>query len=308
MEKRQPRTLDAIAAHRDRPDAIVEAGEVLDLRFPSGSGGTLSLRAGKLLHLLIHEAGVRVADAVTHKVPLAALDEVFHIGAEEVEGLLDELHTTVLKLRLTDAQGRRFVKSGPFLADAERETEPDSQAEIRYELSPTLRKAIANSTHWGILSRQAVMAFESRYSLRLYTALSLRAGLRKAAEDFPMDDLRELLGVPAGKLARWQDFKRFVLMRAVDEVNHLSGLRVRYEPIQRGRKIVGVRLGWDMKRGAEAMEALQELARPRIGRKARREGAVEEVVAPETRERELLAEALFEAPCPSHTLTAPLPG
>jgi hypothetical protein len=112
-----------------------------------------------------------------------------------MEELIDELHTTTLRLKLTDAKGRRYTKSGPLLSDVEREDDDQAQAELGFEFSPAMRRVIANSTHWAVISRRAVMAFESRYALRLYTVLSLRAGLRKAAEEFTVEDLSSTLYV-----------------------------------------------------------------------------------------------------------------
>jgi hypothetical protein len=258
------RTLDAVRTMRGDPDAIVEAGELVDMRFPSG--GRMSLRGGKLFHLLV----------------------------QAVE-LIDELHTTTLKLKLTDAKGRRFTKSGPILSDVEREEEDEVQAEVRFQFSPTLRKAIANSSHWAVISKRAVLAFESRYSLRLYTVLSLRAGLRKTAEDFTTDDLRELLGVPAGKLSRWQDLKTWALDPAIAEVNQLAGFHAGFVPIKRGRRIVGVTLTWGLKDHGARVAAIKELDRPKVGRKARRDDRTDIIVEAEGRQRELLATALTAA-------------
>lgn len=255
----------------------------------------MSLRAAKLFHLLIHFAGVRIADPIQHKITLATLNETFHITTEEIEELVEELHTTTLKMKLTDTKGRRFVKSGPILSDAEREEEPDAQAELRYEFSPTLRKVIANSTHWAVVSRRAVLAFESRYALRLYTLLSLRAGLRKVSEPIALEDLRELLGVPTGKLRRWQDIKRKAIEPAMAEVNHLTGLIAAYSPIKQGRKVTGIRLTWGTKGGDDLINAIKELDRPKVGRKARRDGTVEACPAHEDLERLALADALAGA-------------
>jgi plasmid replication initiation protein len=256
----------------------------------------MSLRGGKLFHLLIQIAGVKIIDGTQHRVPIAALNEAFHVSADEMEELIDELHTTTLKLKLTDAKGRRYTKSGPLLSDVEREDDDQAQAELRFEFSSAMRKVIANSTHWAVISRRAVMAFESRYALRLYTILSLRAGLRKASEEFTVEDLRELLGVPSGKLKRWQDLKTWAIEPAISEVNHLSGLKVAYRPLKRGRRIVGISLAWGVKAGTERVEAIKELDRPKVGRTARRKGTVEDVMASDDRDRATLAEALAAAP------------
>lgn len=291
--KATPRTLDAIASFRDHPDAIVEAGEIVGMRFPSG--GRMSLRAAKLFHLLIQLAGAKIADPMQHRIALAALNEGFHTSTEELVELIDELHTTTLRMHLTDTKGRRYTKSGPILSDVEREEETETQAEVRFEFSPAMRQAIANSTHWAVISRRAVLAFESRYALRLYTLLSLRAGLRKATEQFSEDDLRELLGVPSGKLRRWQDLKRKAIEPALAEVNHLTGLTAGYTPIKRGRQIIGVTLVWGVKAHDDRVAAMKELDRPKVGRKARRDGAADELVAADDMARVELAEALAKA-------------
>ena len=290
---KQSRTLDAIRNFSDHPDAIVEAGEVADMRFPAG--GRMSLRGAKLFHLLIQTAGVDVAEPIMHRLTLASLNQTFHVAVPELIDLVDELHTTTLKLRLTDSNGRTYTKSGPILSDVEREDEGQAQAELRFEFSPALRKAIANSNHWAVISKRAVLSFESKYSLRLYTILSLRAGLRKTADDFSMDELREMLGVPDGRLTVWKDFRRRALEKAISEINHLAGFHAGFIPLKRGRKIIGVRLTWGLKDYDARADALRELDRPRVGRKERREGRVERILELEGLQREDLATALTAA-------------
>ena len=283
------KTLDAIRNYSANPDAIVQAGEMVDIRFPSGT--SLSLRGAKLFHLLVQAAGVAVTDAKQHRMTFASLNETFHLSIEDLEDLVDELQSTVLKLRMTDENGRAYMKSGPILSDVEREDETQLQAEIRFEFSPALRKVIENSSHWAVISRKAVLAFESKYALRLYTVMSLRAGLRKVSEDFMLDDLRSLLGV-TGAYERWDNFNQWVLRPALAEINQLAGFVVGYTPLRHGRKIVGVRLTWGQKDHAGRVQALKELEASKVGRKARRDGQVELIAKAEKIERQEIALAL----------------
>jgi hypothetical protein len=283
-------TLDAVKMHRPNPDAIVAAGELVELRFVSGN--TLSLRAAKLFCLLIQEAGIAVADQVQHRVPYSVLNETFHRSRVELAEAVMELHSTVVSVQLVSRQGRPYVKSGPILSDVEREPDELDGAEVRFEFSPTLRRVIADSTHWASISRRAVLSFESRYSLRLYLFLALRANLRKTSEDVSLDDLRSILGVPGLTLPRWQDVKRRALDPALAEINFLAGFHADYMPLKQGRRIVGIRLAWGLKDRAELVKALREIDRPRVGRKARRAGLVETIV----QERYRLAESLAAAP------------
>jgi len=285
-----PTVLDALRINRGNPDAIIAAGELVDMRFRSGN--TLSLRAGKLLCMLIQEAGIAVVEDTQHRVPYSVVNETFHRSRDELVEAIEELHSTTVSIGLTDQDGRRYVKSGPILSDVEREIEELAGAEIRFIFSATLRQVIANSTHWAAISRRAVLAFESKYALRLYVFLSLRAGLRKTDEDFDLDDLRDVFGLPPDRLPRWQDFKRRALDPAIAEINHLAGFRAAYKPIKRGRKITGVKLAWGLKAGEELIEAHRELDRTRTGRTARREGKVETIAA----ERQRIADSLARAP------------
>jgi hypothetical protein len=283
-------TLDAVRMNRADADTIVAAGELVDLRFVSGS--TLSLRAAKLFCLLIQEAGIAVADDVQHRVPYSVVNETFHMSRDDLAAAVMELHCTVVSVQLVSRKGRAFTKSGPILSDVEREPDTLDDAEIRFEFSPTLRRVIADSTHWAAVSRRAVLAFESRYSLRLYLFLALRAGLRKVSEELSLDDLRDMLGVPVNALPRWQDVKRRALDPAIAEINQLAGFHAAYEPVKRGRRIVGVRLAWGLKDRADLVQTQRELDRPRVGRKARRSGLVESIAD----ERQRIAESLAAAP------------
>lgn len=282
-------TLNAVKLNRSDPDAIVAAGELVELRFVSGNA--LSLRAAKLFCLLIQEAGIAVADQVQHRIPYSVLNETFHMSRDDLAEAVMELHSTVVSVQLVSRQGRAYAKSGPILSDVEREPDSLDEAEIRFEFSPTLRRVIADSTHWASISRRAVLNFESRYSLRLYLWLSLRANMRKTSEDIGLDDLRGMLGVPPKTLQRWQDMRRFVLDRALAEINHLAGFRAEYMPLKQGRRVIGVRIAWGLKDRAELVQAQRELDRPRIGRKARRAGLVETIA----QERHRLAESLANA-------------
>jgi hypothetical protein len=283
-------TLDAVRMNRANPDAIVAAGELTALRFTSGNA--LSLRAAKLFCLLIQEAGIAVAEEKQHRVPYAALNETFHKSRDDLAEAVMELHSTIVSVQLVSRKGRPYLKTGPILSDVEREPDSLDDAEIRFEFSPAMRRVIADSTHWASVSRRAVLCFESRYSLRLYLWLSLRANLRKTAEDVSLDDLRALLGVPAGKLNSWQGLKFRALEPAIAEINHLAGFHAQYMPLKQGRRVAGVRIAWGLKAPADLVKAAKELDRPRVGRTARRAGLVETIA----QERHRLAESLANAP------------
>jgi hypothetical protein len=285
-------TSEAIKGHATNPDAIVEAGELTDWRFPAG--GQMTLRAAKVFHLLIQGAGVRITENREHRMTYASLNEVFHITIVELEEVIDELQTTLLKLKLTRPDGTKYTKSGPILADAERDDQQSNQAELRYTFSPTLQRAIQDSRHWAVISKQAVLAFQSKYALRLYTLISLRVGLRKTSEAFLLDDLRNILGIPPERYPLFGNLKQKVLVPAIAEINHLAGFQVGFQAQRHGRSVVAVKLFWGIKNKDERIAALKELERTKVGRKARRDGKAELIASDEQITRHEIALAISQ--------------
>jgi len=115
------------------------------------------------------------------------------------------------------------------------------------------------------------MAFESRYALRLYELVSLRIGLTRNTEKFTLESLREKLGVPFGKLEKWDALKRKALEPAIAEVNQLSGFVVSAVPFKTGRTVAGVTLKWEIAPTSERVKVQRELESSRVGRSVRRE-------------------------------------
>lgn len=270
------KTLKVLADRRKEIDSLVAAGEVLNLRFQPGKT-ILSLRAAKLLHRLIDAAGVNAGKSMTHIMPVRDLNQ-FHISKEEFFTCCEELFGVSVRLEMHNAKGKKMTKAGPLLADVERD-EDEADGELRFELSPVLRQVMRNSNHWAVLSRDAVMAFQSRYSLRLYELVSLRIGRKlQHCETFSIDDLRSLFGVPAGKLTTWSNLRIKVIETAIAEVNHLTGLAVSYKPTKRGRSVTGIKLIWREKEQDERDAAARELNHSSVGRAARRDGKVEQAI------------------------------
>lgn len=79
-----------------------------------------------------------------------------------------------------------------------------------------------------------ILRFKSPYSIRLYElAKSWEA---KGNFTYPLDELRDILGV-AGKYPRYADFRRYIIERAIKEINKLSDIRLSFKEKKLGRKV-----------------------------------------------------------------------
>lgn len=273
----------ALADRVDRPDELLAAGHQADMVFRPGQRA-LSLRASKLWHVLVQTAGTDLAASKDHTMPLAELYQsgIGHMTLAERVDALRELQTTLIEVRVPSpkVKGRTRVISEALLGKVERDE--DDRGELVWRFGETLRGVFADSPHWAVLSKRAVMTFESRYSLRLYEIVGLRANLDHVhSQTFTLDDLRSRLGVPVGKLKTWDHLRNRALEPAIAEVNQLAGFTVRYEAVKKGRSVVAVKLHWAEKQAAALKQTKRELDASKIGRKARRDGSAETVMIAE---------------------------
>jgi len=136
------------------------------------------------------------------------------------------------------------------------------------------KQLAAKSNHWAILDRQTVFNLRSKYSILLFQHVASLVNLEhKVSQIFTIQELRGMLGVPEDKLDRFADMNRYALKPAIAEVNQLARFTVTATPIKDGRHIDAVRISWESKPDLTATK--RELDRPKLGRKARRDGSAE---------------------------------
>lgn len=90
-----------------------------------------------------------------------------------------------------------------------------------------------------------VLVFKGKYSIRLYELLrsyitqdELREGIEKEVS-FSVKEIKELLC--AENYTLWNDFNRFVLRKAVDEINQCSDvIRINYDTYKKGKEVCKV--------------------------------------------------------------------
>lgn len=274
--KQKPCTLTVIAGvHKSDNGQVVMPGEVIEMHFPNGR--YFNLLTSKLLIALLDMAGPSVVDDKMHTAQIEDLNWS-HRDAKVIETSIRELQQTTVELTTTD--GNEVVtRSGPILSHVER-VEGAALQSVTVEFSKTFRAVVDRSNYWGTLERAAAMRMESKYALALYNVASLYAKRWTPFTNWTLAELRSKMMADGKTLGRWQDFKRRALEPAIKEVNHLTDVHIRYEPLPVRpdgvrRRVDGVRLYVRSKTPEEMLEVTDELERGRSGRSARRAAQVE---------------------------------
>jgi Initiator Replication protein len=232
----------------------------------------------KLMHLLIGKAGGRMAEDVRHELRLADI--------KKIEGMRNHSRATLRKL-FVELAGAVMV-----FDDTEAQCEiiggflDRAKLDYRHEVSDNLlvawwfggafREMAEKSCHWAILDRQTVFALSSKYSILLFQYVASLINLNHiTSKTFTVSELRTMLGVPEGKLKRWNDVNNFALSPAIAEINQTSRMTLTATPHKIGRTVASVTIAWEEKPQESKQEAKRELDRPKVGRAARRDGTAE---------------------------------
>jgi hypothetical protein len=234
------------------------------------------LAALKLMHLMIGTAGGRMADDVRHEIRMSdirAIDGMRHHDRASLTPLFAELAAAVL---ISDDKEKQVVTIGGLVDEARIDYRHEVSGDllVTWTFRSTFRRMAAESNHWTILDRQTVFHLSSKYAVMLFQHVASLANLDHInAKTFTVAELRALLGVTEGKHKRFAELNRWTLKPAVSEINQLSRLTLTATPNKIGRTVASVTIRWQVKE--DPCAAKQELARPKVGRAARREGTVE---------------------------------
>ncbi len=251
--------------------SMVKPGELVDIVEMT----PLTLADRRIYNLLIENAWDKIDQPVEHIIAKKKLrghsaNNNFRVG-ENIERLM----STIVRVKV-EKNGEPAIKRIHLLGDNIEHERQDGM--LYYKFPNELRKIIKESRVFARLQKDVMFAFTSKYALALYEMVQKRGNLReKFYEDFTIEEMRGLLGVPKGKLNPFADFYRRAITPAAKEVTALSDYGVKIEPITEGRRVVKLRLFWWKKDITGLKEAFAELQRCKVGRKARIDGTVEKV-------------------------------
>jgi len=235
-----------------------------------------SLRALKLMHLMIAKAGGRMAEPVRHEIRLSDI--------RKIDGMNNHTHETLTPLfeelrsaTMTHAdENAGEVSIGGVLDHAKMKYRHEISGDtlVSWYFGRMFVDMAEKSNHWAIMDRQTVFHLTSKYSVLLFQHISSLTNLKHTnSKTFSIPELRAMLGIPEGKLARFVHLRQRAIDHAITEINQLSRLTLTATPHKIGRTVGSVEIAWEVK--PDPTETKRELDRPKVGRKARRDRTAE---------------------------------
>lgn len=229
----------------------------------------LSLIEIKIIQLAIvdaRESGLGLDPSEPLSISAKRYAEVFNVQAKNAYANIKQAEDTLFKRQFTfiDKDGKavksRWVQDVKYL---------DDQGAI--ELCFTRHVVAGISRIDGAIDfftkylLSNTIKFKSVYSVRLYELLT--QWKKAEAYKMPFFDLLRLrgqLGIEDHEYTRMYDFKKYVLDKAVKEINTHSDIRVSYEQKKNGREIVGFRFKLHQKQTTNEIKELNMTDKQRL--------------------------------------------
>jgi len=259
-------------------DEFAKPGSIIEVKFVKGE--SLSLTASRLLALMILTAGGDAWEDKPHRMRKADIRRG-HKGNERITDMLQELHRTLFAIDDRSWRGKKATTLFSLISRSKEETDEDGGEAgwIEWEFTPDARKLIQASETYAVLNRQAVLGFRSNYALKLYELGALRLHRRQATWRGDMAALRAALGIPPEVYTDFAQLRRKVLDKAKAEIDQLGHFQVEWREIRQGRTVAEIEFRFEPKGAPEVIETVNEFHRHSSGRRPRRNGTVEAILA-----------------------------
>lgn len=177
-----------------------------------------------------------------HKIPLRDVRD--YLGStsnntEFIKDTLDALKNYPIKWNVLDESGNEDWVSSSVIAEAR-----IKNGWIYYVYGPFLRERLASPEVYALLDLRIQQSFTTEHALKLWENCYrfVRVG---STGEIALEKWKELLlqGDPIQSYPEFKDFKRYVLMPAIAQVNLISNIRITPHYIKEpaGRRVMAIR-------------------------------------------------------------------
>jgi len=149
---------------------------------------------------------------------------------KRVKEALIELMTTIVQMDIMNGSKDHW-KAVPLLGEVEIQN-----GVVYFDLPRTIRQALAAPDRYAVIDLSIIKGLRSKYAIALYELA--KDYQKKEIPKMSIEEFRNLMGVEDGKYTNFSDLKRFVIDRAIKEIdeNEKIPFTLTAEPIKGPRR------------------------------------------------------------------------
>jgi plasmid replication initiation protein len=258
----------------DDLSSIVKPEELVDIVEMT----PLTLQDRRIYNLLIGNAWNNITTKTKHIITRQGITKYVESNNQDIKTSLRRLMAAIVIIKIrNNKNGLPATRQIQLLGTNEIQ---DNGGQVEYSFPDELVKIIRNTQIFARLHTKVMFELSSKYSLALYEFLQKRKNLQYITDEIlTVEETRALMGVGKNKLKSFGHLNDKALKPALKEVSFLTEYDITAEPIRTGRTVTHIKLSWQKKTDIGAqIAAVEELGRPKIGRKERMEGNIEPMV------------------------------
>ncbi len=211
--------------------------------------GDYTERDRKLWTFLVAAVWDDLEKQTVHEIRVSKINAVFEaMGCEKNSGWIWEsanrLAGTRAYWKTTSADGKRLQGVAALMSGAITNEEARASGVLRFEIPQLLGEVIRKPCRFSRLRIHFMLGLSGKYAVTLYMLLESVANLQTPVLDVEINQLRQWLKIPDGKLGRWVDVKRRSIEPAIKQINEnteAAGFSLKMEEIKDGRAVARVR-------------------------------------------------------------------
>lgn len=197
-----------------------------------------------LLHAVWDELGVKPL----HELPVSDINQIFREfgGQHETNWIWESarrLGKTIAEWEQT-FNDDRYEQGVSSIFSAILSKDARSQGILRFAFPAPLIPILKEPRRFARLRVHFLIGISGKYAVTLYELLESIVNKTNSELEVPIDTLRQWLKVPVGKLNTWDNFNRWALQPAINQINDNpsgAGFTVDMKPIKKGRSVERVR-------------------------------------------------------------------
>jgi hypothetical protein len=183
-----------------------------------------------------------------HEIRVSKIRSVFEaMGGDNSSSWIWE---SVKRLSATRAfwefgpDGKRLQAVAVLMSSAVTDKDARASGILRFEIPQLLCEVIRKPCRFSRLRIHFMLGLSGKYAVTLYMLLESVANMRTPVLDVELDQLRQWLKIPEGKLGRWVDVKRRAIEPALKQINENplgAGFTVAMQEMKDSRAVARLR-------------------------------------------------------------------
>lgn len=244
-------------------DMMIKPMELIDIAEMS----PLTLNDRRIFNLLLGYAWNNIGKTDAHVI--SRQDLMKHVDSKNQDIALSfrRLMATVIKIKINPGCENEEIMQMPLLGVNVIETHG---SRIAYKFPSELVEIIKKSKIFAKIHTDVMFRISSKYSLTLYEFLQRRSRLKYIDRELlSLDEVRNMLCVPKGKLINFGHLNSRAIEPAVKEVSFLSEYEITANPIKCGRIVTHIQFSWTNKNDPQSqISGFQELQKQKQKQKS----------------------------------------